>query len=207
MKLVCESLEKEDYMQELPEVNFTHPLIQQKVRELKSELPHSSLGYIKKAYEFVRDEVSHSWDIQSRRITKTASEALEEKEGICYSKCNLLAALLRAEGIPTGFCYQRLILGDTIDTGYCIHALNAVYIKSEDRWIRLDARGNKGVQADFSLKKEKLAFPVNPASDEVDYPVIYTKPHKETMNVLSQHEDCLDMYLHFLPTELEKEEQ
>jgi len=107
MKLICESLEKEDYTQELPEVNFTHPLIQQKVRELKSGLPHSSLEYIKKAYEFVRDEVSHSWDIQSRIITKTASEALKEKEGICYSKCNLLAALLRAEGIPTGFCYQK----------------------------------------------------------------------------------------------------
>jgi transglutaminase-like putative cysteine protease len=118
MKLICESLEKEDYTQELLEVNFTHPLIQQKVRELKSGLPHSSLEYIKKAYEFVRDEVSHSWDIQSRIITKTASEALKEKEGICYSKCNLLAALLRAEGIPTGFCYQRLIFGDTIDTGY-----------------------------------------------------------------------------------------
>lgn len=203
MKLICESLEKEDYTQELPEVNFTHPLIQQKVREPKNGLPHSSLAYIKKAYEFVRDEVSHSWDIQSKIITKTASEALKEKEGICYSKCNLLAALLRAEGIPAGFCYQRLILGDTIDTGYCIHALNAVYIKSEDRWIRLDARGNKeGVQADFSLKKEKLAFPANSIRGEIDYPVIYTKPHKKTMDVLSQYEDCLDMYLHYLPTEL-----
>ncbi|MCM3183768.1 transglutaminase-like domain-containing protein [Priestia megaterium] len=203
MKLICESLEKEDYTQELPEVNFTYPLIQQKICELKRGLPHSSLAYIKKAYEFVRDEVSHSWDIQSKIITKTASEALKEKEGICYSKCNLLAALLRAEGIPAGFCYQRLILGDTIDTGYCIHALNAVYIKSEDRWIRLDARGNKeGVQADFSLKKEKLAFPANSIRGEIDYPVIYTKPHKKTMDVLSQYEDCLDMYLHYLPTEL-----
>ncbi|MCM3545500.1 transglutaminase-like domain-containing protein [Priestia megaterium] len=203
MKLICESLEKEDYTKELPEVNFTHPLIQQKVRKLKSGLPHSSLAYIKKAYEFVRDEVSHSWDVQSKIITKTASEALKEKEGICYSKCNLLAALLRAEGIPAGFCYQRLILGDTLDTGYCIHALNAVYIKSEERWIRLDARGNKeGVQADFSLKKEKLAFPANSIRGEIDYRVIYTKPHKKTMDVLSQYEDCLDMYLHYLPTEL-----
>ncbi|MEC1069441.1 transglutaminase-like domain-containing protein [Priestia megaterium] len=203
MKLICESLEKEDYTKELPEVNFTHPLIQQKVRNLKSGLPHSSLAYIKKAYEFVRDEVSHSWDVQSKIITKTASEALKEKEGICYSKCNLLAALLRAEGIPAGFCYQRLILGDTLDTGYCIHALNAVYIKSEERWIRLDARGNKeGVQADFSLKKEKLAFPANSIRGEIDYRVIYTKPHKKTMDVLSQYEDCLDMYLHSLPTEL-----
>lgn len=46
-------------------------------------------------------------------------------------------------GIPAGICYQRLTLGDTPESGYCIHALNAVYMKRLDRWIRLDARGNK----------------------------------------------------------------
>ena len=48
MKLICESLQKEDYIQELSEVNFTHPLIQQKVRELKSGSPYSPIAYIKK---------------------------------------------------------------------------------------------------------------------------------------------------------------
>ena len=68
--------------------------------------------------------------------------------GICWAKSNLFAALLRANNIPAGICYQRLTLGDTPDTGYCIHALNAVYIKSINKWIRLDARGNKnGINA------------------------------------------------------------
>jgi transglutaminase-like putative cysteine protease len=158
------------------------------------------LEYIRKAYGFVRDEVSHSWDIQSTRVTKRASEVLQKREGICYVKSNLLAALLRTKGIPAGFCYQRLVLGATPDTGYCIHALNAVYIEDDNRWIRLDARGNKpGVQAEFSLHEERLAFPVNPELDEIDYPTIYAKPNKETMEVLSEHTNCLNMYLNFLP--------
>ena len=109
----------------------------------------------------MRDEIKHSWDVQDKRVTKSATEALEQGVGICWAKANLLAALLRACGIPTGICYQRLTLGDVPETGFCIHALNAVYIKSLDRWIRLDARGNKsGVDAQFDLEQERLAFPV-----------------------------------------------
>ncbi len=59
------------------------------------------------------------------------------------------------------------MLFDTPDKGYCIHALNAVYLASINRWIRLDARGNKpGVKAEFSIHKEKLAFAVHEEFDE-----------------------------------------
>ncbi|GAB6180913.1 hypothetical protein JCM14036_22320 [Desulfotomaculum defluvii] len=46
--------------------------------------------------------------------------------------------IVHAEWITTGYCYQRLTKGDTTDMGYCIHALNAVYLKTLERWIRLD---------------------------------------------------------------------
>ncbi len=121
------------------------------------------------------------------------------KEGICYAKSNLLAALLRGGGIPTGFCYQRLTLGDTPDTGYCIHALNGVYLSGLKRWIRLDARGNKeGVNAQFSIDKEILAFPVRSHYNEKDYPTIYVEPVKITMDTLSNNSDCLEMYKYSL---------
>ncbi|MFD0768456.1 transglutaminase family protein [Bacillus sp. CGMCC 1.60114] len=204
MNLICESLNLGDYLKELPEIDFQHPLIQQKSNELYTNSNAQQLEYIKQAYEFVRDKVCHSWDIQSTRVTKKASEVLLEGEGICYAKSNLLAALLRFKGIPTGFCYQRLVLGATPDTGYCIHALNAVYIASKNKWIRLDARGNKpGVHAEFSLDKEKLAFPVNLDLDEIDYPVIYSIPNEKTMKVLAEHTNCLNMYLNFLPERIE----
>jgi Transglutaminase-like enzymes, putative cysteine proteases len=199
MKLVVESNHPEDYLLELDVVDYSHPLIIEKVHQLFPE-SLNEIDMARTAFEFVRDEISHSMDINSSRITCKASEVLCYKEGICYAKSNLLAAILRKKGIPTGFCYQRLTIGDTPDTGYCIHALVGVYLKTLDRWIRLDARGNKqGVDAQFSLKEEKLAFPVRPEYGEYDYPTIYTRPNPATIAALRQNKDCIDMVLHHLP--------
>lgn len=158
---------------------------------------------IEKAFLFVRDKIAHSWDIQSSKVTVTASQALKSKEGICYAKANLLAAILRSVGIPTGFCYQRLALFDTADTSFCIHALNAVYLDKMNKWIRLDARGNKeGINARFSLNEEHLAFVARTDLGEIDYPIIYAKPVKCTMEALENNADALKMYLHSLPSNI-----
>ena len=202
MKLVCESDNLEDYLLELDVVDYSHPSIIDKVSELFPE-SLNEIETVKTAFEFVRDSISHSMDIDSSRITCKASEVLYYKEGICYAKSNLLTAILRKKSIPTGFCYQRLTIGDTPDTGYCIHALNAVYLKTLDRWIRLDARGNKeGVNAQFSIDEEKLAFPIRAEYNEQDYPNIYTRPNAETIATLKRNTDCIDMVLHHLPTRI-----
>lgn len=199
MKMICESEQLEDYLLELDEVNFSNPMIKKKIKELFNSA-QSEIEKAKIAYEFVRDEISHSWDIQGKRVTYKASEVLKYKEGICYAKSNLLASLLRSQGIPTGFCYQRLMLFDTPEKGYSLHALNAIYLKPLNKWIRLDARGNKtGVDAEFSIGEEKLAFSVNEKFDEKDYPVIYVKPNPKTITVLKEHTDALKMYKHHLP--------
>ncbi|WP_207668978.1 transglutaminase-like domain-containing protein [Natranaerovirga hydrolytica] len=127
VKLILETSNLIDYLAEDHNIDFNHLVIREKVKELYQEC-ESDISKIKKAYEFVRDEIAHSWDIGSTRITKRASEVLVYKEGICYAKSNLFAALLRAVNIPTGFCYQRLTIGNAPETGYCIHALNAVYL-------------------------------------------------------------------------------
>lgn len=202
MNMHCESTVLEDYLVELDEVDFSHAVIQEVLRAVLGDCK-SEVETVHKAYEFVRDEISHSWDIQSSKVTRKASEVLTHREGICYAKSNLLAALLRAKNIPTGFCYQRLTLGDTPESGYCIHALNAVYFSTLKRWIRLDARGNKeGIQAIFSLQSESLAFPIRESYDEIDYPTIYTRPNRETMEVLKVSDNCLYMYLNNLPTQI-----
>jgi transglutaminase-like putative cysteine protease len=201
VKLSCESYSIGDYLIELDVVDYNHPLIKDKISELFS---HSlnEIEIIKIAFEYVRDNIAHSNDIESSRVTCKASEVLYFKEGICYAKSNLLAAILRSRGIPTGFCYQRLTKGETPDTGYCIHALNAVYLKTLARWIRLDARGNKeGVNAQFSVDEEKLAFPIRDKYDEIDYPIIYTEPNADTINALKQNSNC-NMLFHNLPTKL-----
>src|SRR5579859_1057288 len=141
MHLIPEAPDLADYLNELPDLNYSHPLIQQRLQRLQGN--QSELEQARRTYEFVRDEIHHSCDFPSQHITCSASDVLQQREGLCFAKSHLLAALLRAQGIPTGLCYQRLLAGDTPAEGYLIHGLVAVYLHSADKWIRLDARGNK----------------------------------------------------------------
>ena len=151
----------------------------------------------------MRDEVHHSWDIQGKRVTRTALDVLAYREGICYAKSHLAAALLRRAGVPTGICYQRLTLLDDDSQGYAVHALNTVYLQSRQRWMRFDARGNKvGVDAQFSLDREQLAFAIRPQYDEVDYLVNFAEPHPDIVETLVQNDDAMTMYLKGLPAAL-----
>ena len=191
-----------EYLAPSPWIDSGHPNIQAHLAA-RPRGDRSEEEVIRDDFEFVRDEVAHSWDIGSRRVTGRASEVLRHREGICYAKSHLLAALLRGRGIPAGLCYQRLTLGDTPESGYCVHALNAVWIASRQRWIRLDARGNKpGVNAQFSLSEEHLAFAVRPDCGEVDYGTNHAAPHPAITRALEAHEDCRVLYARGLPTGL-----
>ncbi len=202
MDFILEDKDLSNYLSASEYVDFEQKNIQDKVKELFCN-DLDEIQRVKIAFEYVRDEISHSWDIQSERVTRTASEVLKYKEGICYSKSMLLAALLRCQGIPTGFCYQRLTLGDTPETGYCIHALNAVFLSSLNKWIRIDARGNtNGKNAQFFTDREQLAFPIRVEYDEIDYSTIFANPIKITTQTLENNTNCMDMYKSKLPTSL-----
>jgi Transglutaminase-like enzymes, putative cysteine proteases len=149
----------------------------------------NKIDYIKNAYEYVRDKISHSADIEGKIVTCKASDVLKTGEGICFAKSHLLAALLRCKGIAAGFCYQKLILDDDNAPYIILHGLNAVYMEEPQTWIRLDARGNKaGVNAQFSLTDEKLAFPVRAEKGEEDIPVIFASPDQNVVWALENHE-------------------
>jgi len=128
---------------------------------------------VQKCFNFVRDEIKHSLDYKLNPITCKASDVLKHGTGYCYAKSHLLAALLRANNIPTGLCYQRLTITDV--PPFCLHGLNAIYL-DDFGWYRIDARGNKeGVEADFCPPIEKLAFPIT-TQGEADLPEIWSEP-------------------------------
>lgn len=138
---------------------------------------NNEFDFIKAAYEFVRDNISHSADINEDAVTCTASEVLKAGHGICFAKSHLLAALLRCKSVPSGFCYQKIILDDETAPVLVYHGLNGVYIKDYKKWIRLDARGNKnGVNAQFLIETEQLAFPIRPKMGEADNLMVYPDP-------------------------------
>jgi transglutaminase-like putative cysteine protease len=153
---------------------------------------------------FVRDEVRHSWDAGGRRVTCVASDVLRHREGLCYAKSHLAAALLRRAGVPAGFCYQRLTLRDEdASAGHAVHGLNTVYLAPLGRWIRFDARGNRrGVDARFSLDEECLAFPIRPELGEVDYLRNEPDPHPRVLAALATHHDARALMAGALPSSL-----
>ena len=189
------------YLESTRYVDHDDPAVRSKADQLRS-VSEDELSLIENTFNFVRDEISHSWDVHDNRVTVSASDVLREGTGICWAKSNLLAALLRANGIPSGFSHQRLMLGDTPEYGYLIHAFNTVYVSSLDKWIRLDARGNReGVDARFSTDEERLAFPAS-NDGEVDYHDNLPCPIQQLMDALESTDDLLSMDIRDIPDHL-----
>lgn len=163
---------------------------------------NDTMDYIKNAYEYVRDRISHSADAGEDEVTCSATEVLAAVHGICFAKSHLLAALLRVKGIPCGFCYQKLILDDETAPVLIYHGLNGVYLEEHKKWIRLDARGNKeGVNAQFSVDAEQLAFPIRPEKGEEDDFLVYPEPDTEILKALRGNQSRAELWEN-LPMEL-----
>lgn len=182
-------------------INYGHEAIKKLSDDLFAQA-EDELAYIKAAYEFVRDQISHSADAGEELITCLASEVLQAGHGICFAKSHLLVALLRCKEIAAGFCYQKLILDDDTAPVLIYHGLVGVYIKELDSWVRLDARGNKeGVNAQFSIEEERLAFSIRPELGEVDDYTVYPNPDKKVLKRLQKYETRPQLW-EDLPTEL-----
>lgn len=162
-------------------IDGDHPEVAKKANELAADCA-SEEEVVANCFQFVRDSIKHSWDFKLNPVTCKASEVLRHGTGYCYAKSHLLAALLRANGIPTALCYQRLAVG-TDGPPFCLHGLNAVYLKKHG-WYRIDARGNKpGINARFSPPHEMLAFAVL-ADQERDLPELWAEPLPQVVDVL-----------------------
>ncbi|MCL1843016.1 MAG: transglutaminase family protein, partial [Defluviitaleaceae bacterium] len=117
------------FLAESKYIDFSSPNIQKKAAEIFQQTS-TNTEYAKAAYEYVRDKIAHTFDIAIKpfRATAKASDVLKHGTGICHAKSNLLAALLRSRGIPTGFCFQHITLEDDDSAGYCIHCYNAIFL-------------------------------------------------------------------------------
>jgi transglutaminase-like putative cysteine protease len=180
MELIQNTPDLSAYLAVDEAIDHEHPLVRETAARLAEGMA-DSYAYARSAYEFVRDTIPHSQDSGDLRVTWRASDVLRQRTGICHAKAHALAALLRAEDIPTALCYQRLAHDE--GGGHALHGLVAV--RFNGAWHRQDPRGNKpGVDAQFSLAGERLAFRVDPESDERDYPVLYAQPHPAVLNAL-----------------------
>jgi transglutaminase-like putative cysteine protease len=154
-------------------IDSDHPEVIARAKDLATG-HGNELDVARRCFEFVRDEIRHSWDFKQNPVTCKASDVLLHGTGYCFAKSHLLAALLRANAIPAGMCYQRL----RIEPGgprFSLHGLNAIHLDGFG-WYRVDARGNKpGVDAQFRPPTECLAFSAA-EEGEADLPEIWPAP-------------------------------
>jgi transglutaminase-like putative cysteine protease len=138
----------EEYLKSTEIINWQHPDILSKANDLASG--RNNLNDVAKScFEWVRDKIKHIGGYNIQTISCSSSDVLQSGSGICYAKSHLLAALLRANAIPAGFCYQRLSRDDE-GPPFCFHGMSAVYL-SDFGWYRIDSRGNnEDVNAQFT---------------------------------------------------------
>lgn len=190
MQLIQENPDLSAYLAADEAIDHHHPLVREVSARLADDV-RDSYEYARSAFAYVRDRITHSQDADDPRVTWRASDVLEQGTGVCYAKAHALAALLRAQDIPTALCYQHLGV---------VHGLVAV--RFHGAWHRQDPRGNKpGVDARFSLDGERLAFTPDPSNGERDHPVLYAAPHPAVLHALRNAPDRAHLW-RTLPTEL-----
>ena len=187
------AVDMEQYLKASEVIDWHHPDIVALAHHLASRCESlSEIG--KTCFEWVRDQIRHSSDYQINPTTCRASEVLKYKTGYCFAKSHLLAALLRANHIPAGFCYQRLSIDDQ-GTPYSLHGFNAIHLP-DIGWYRVDARGNKeGVDAQFMPPQERLAYNLQFA-EEADFPAVLAEPLPIVVAVLRSHHTWDEMLRH-----------
>jgi transglutaminase-like putative cysteine protease len=163
----------EEYLQVSEVIDWQEPTVLELAQHTASGHPTPDL-IAKACFEWVRDEIHHSVDYQMNPVPYRTSEVLKYRTGYCYAKSHLLAALLRANSVPAGFCYQRLSIDDK-GAPYSLHGFNAIYLP-EVGWYRVDARGNReGIDAQFTPPREQLAFAIQ-FPEEADFQNILPEP-------------------------------
>ncbi|MEM6447385.1 MAG: transglutaminase family protein [Cyanobacteria bacterium P01_D01_bin.123] len=193
-----------EYLQADEIVDWQHPQVLAQARSLAAGRD-SEAAIARACFEWVRDDIQHSSDYQLNPVTYRASDVLRYRTGYCYAKSHLLAALLRANYIPAGLCYQRLSVFDN-GAPYCLHGFNAIYL-AEQGWYRADARGNRtDICAQFEPPVEQLAYqPQLP--EEADFSNIFATPLPVVVTALQTY-STWDALLNGLPdvplTELDR---
>ncbi len=117
----------------------------------------TDLEVIQQIYFWVQDNISYDTEkakkVQTGELTNyvpNLKKILESRSGICYDYASLVAAMLRANGIPC-----KMVFGDvkTDDSGTTImHAWNMIWTE-EDGWIAVDIKAevDKWEQVDLTF--------------------------------------------------------
>lgn len=134
----------EKYLAETKYLDFSHPKIQEALRD-EIKIDFSSSDSRAKAiaiHDYVREKIAFGFN--RKFYDMRASEVLESRRGFCNNKSTLFAAMLRALGIPARVVFvdiDKEILHGVVDprTPYVDHSYVEVSLDRDDKWLRVDS--------------------------------------------------------------------
>ena len=124
-------------------IDADDPAVAALAAELRADTPDATIAA---TFAHVRDRIAHvdddasATDAVTGTIAVSASETLAAGVGHCFSQSHLLAALLRANGIPAGLRYQVVDSGTGGDVLHGIVAAWAPYLSATGGWLLMDPR-------------------------------------------------------------------
>ena len=176
------------YLEDTIVVDWQTPSVLECAREFGRGAEHEQKR-VEAAFLFVRDEIRQSLDGGTDELPCSASQVLKAQTGLSYAKSHLLAALLRAGGVPSGFGYERIVDSET-SAGYALHGFVVCWFSSLERWVALDPRGNTAtLHTDFRLEgPPSLAHEPDPENGEAVSSVFFARPLKRVVDLLDRGE-------------------
>ncbi|MFO0689859.1 MAG: transglutaminase-like domain-containing protein [Myxococcota bacterium] len=202
------------YLEDTITIDWQTPSVSDCARRLLEGLGEAGAdARIERLFTFVRDEIAHSFDLESasavgavpaaaaglpaaffaRGIACRASEVLALGHGLCFAKSHLLVALLRFAGHPAGFCYARLV-DDERPGRFVLHGFVACLEPTRGAWVLLDPRGNRGGAGAIASECRfdppySLAYAPDPERGETLLPFVYKRPAKRIVDFLERVPD------------------
>ncbi len=182
-----------DFLQENEIIDFNDKEIAKIVKNLQ-EKSKNEVEFVKNAVKFVALEISYppeKEEFKTQKPNLKASEVLKNKNAFCFGKANLLAALLRKNKIPCGFCDQLLVLDEENPQKKIIHTLNAVYFQEQKKWLRIDSRyfDEEKIEKSFADFCDLLAYEAEEKFDEIDNLGIYHNLPKEVFELYEKSQN------------------
>ena len=190
------------YLEDTIIVDWQTPAVMDCARTLVEGVPGGS-EQIEAVFTFVRDEISQSLDVETDALPCNASEVLQAGTGLSYAKSHLLAALLRARGVPAGFGYQR-IRDDKTASGYALHGFVVSWFSEILRWVALDPRGNTPLlRSEFCTDwPPNLAHWPDVEEGSMVFSSVFSRPLKRVVELLDRGEKLGRVRRH-LPAEIQ----
>jgi len=171
-----------EFLQETRYCDYNNPMFKGLAYELTKHCS-SDTERVVALFEYVRDNILYGFG----EWGKKASTTLEEKRGMCTNSANLLVALFRSIGIPSGYGIMRvdtkeyfgpimLSMFKDLVSKESVHIYTYVYLNN--RWVKCDPSVDKFLSektSHFTPTTELLVWNgLNDRVDNIDLKYIYS---------------------------------